>query len=210
MEDLGLARGKIMAAVVLASLCPALVALALGAEVVTAGVLFAVTALATAVLAALASRALRRQVWHPLRDMLANFEVSLRGDGSPCIEEHGIPLLRLLSRRLSDTISRSAAQNRLSHAKQLSAEIAFDRIHSVVQSLTDGVIVVGPERRVVLANRVARQVLVDDGRAVEGRPLLDVLDGELAEPVTKIWTNKGLKKIIKEGLPEVNSCSMKH
>jgi signal transduction histidine kinase len=107
----------------------------------------------------------------------------LRSSGqAPRLSELGVPLLHPLLRRFNQACATVEERQHLSRANLMSVEVAFDRVHSVLQSLREGVVVVDDSGRVVLANRSARQVVRNDnGGAIEGRYLADLVDADLRE-----------------------------
>ncbi len=107
------------------------------------------------------------------------------GDRSGRITDSGAPAVRVLSRRLNDTLGRLVEDSRQSQAQLLSVEVAFDRIHSVLHSLVEGVIVVDDVGDVVLANPAARRFLVQDPIGIEGRALTSLLAGDLGWCVSR-------------------------
>ena len=87
--------------------------------------------------------------------------------------------LGLLESRVTEPMARALAaveeRSRASQISRLSAEAAFERIHAVLQSLVEGVILVDADGGVVLANPCARRILEGGSQPVEGRALAGLL-----------------------------------
>src|SRR5262249_7491935 len=69
----------------------------------------------------------------------------------------------------------------MSQANLHSVEMQFDRLHAVLQSLGEGVVVIDMLHEVLLANPAARALLDGGGKPIEGRPLVSLLRGSLKE-----------------------------
>jgi signal transduction histidine kinase len=95
----------------------------------------------------------------------------------------GPPDMQALMRKVNLATSAAEERKRTSQANLISLEVAFDRIHSVLNSLSEGVIVIDGMREVVIANPAARARLRGDQKVIEGRPIVDLLDGELRDHV---------------------------
>ncbi|MCA8941536.1 MAG: PAS domain-containing sensor histidine kinase [Planctomycetes bacterium] len=100
------------------------------------------------------------------------------------VSDIGAQSVRNLARRVNQYMTASIENSQLSQAKLLSVEAAFDRIHAVLRTLVDGVIVVNSRREVVLANQAAKDIVGASG-AFEGRALADVIRGSLLELVSE-------------------------
>lgn len=100
----------------------------------------------------------------------------------------GPPDMQALMRRVNMATMAAEERKRQSQANLISLEVAFDRIHSVLNSLSEGVIVIDGRREVVIANPAARARLRADHRAdqkvLEGRAVVDLLEGDLRERVS--------------------------
>jgi signal transduction histidine kinase len=148
-------------------------------------------ALALGALAAAGALALWRLAWRQVRrDYVEPMQVAvtlmkdLRGGSSVHrLIEFGAPLARALMRSVKEASAAIDERAKMSQANLMSVEIAFDRIHSVLHSLSESVLVVDVVGELVLANRCARKLLKEDGRPIEGRPLLALLQGTLREVV---------------------------
>ncbi len=106
-------------------------------------------------------------------------QIRLGGTPTP-FSDAGAPLLQPLLRRFQMT--HAAVQNRSQQtvANLMQAEAAFDRVHAVLQSLREGVVVVDTNSRVVLMNRNARAMLGLGDRRAEAEPLPQLCKGPLA------------------------------
>jgi signal transduction histidine kinase len=182
-KDLGFSPSRIAVSVLAAGGAPSALACALGIEPAFAA-LIGLSAAASAVIAgALLFRHLKKRVMAPLGAMTAALE-QLRSSGqAPRLLEQGAPMMQPLLRRFNLAVATVEERQHLSRANLMSVEVAFDRVHSVLQSLREGVVVVDDNGRVVLANRSARQVVRNDSGAIEGRYLTDLLDADLREGI---------------------------
>jgi len=91
--------------------------------------------------------------------------------------------MQALMRKVNMATMAAEERKRQSQANLISLEVAFDRIHSVLNSLSEGVIVIDGLREVVIANPAARNRLRSAQKLIEGRPILDLLDGDLRERI---------------------------
>src|SRR5690606_1541021 len=73
--------------------------------------------------------------------------------------------------------------NRQSGAQLMAVEAAFDRIHAVLHSLAEAVVVIDAGGNVVLANPAARALMESGGRPVEGQSLAQLLTEPLSGTV---------------------------
>ena len=126
----------------------------------------------------LAFGVLRRAVVEPLQSLTQAMDQLRAARGGSRVVEAGAPLLHAVMRLFNLAANSIQEREHLSQANLMSVEVAFDRVHSVLQSLHEGVIVVDREDRVVLANRTARQQL-GGGTAMEGRQLGQFVDRDL-------------------------------
>ena len=143
----------------------------------------------SAALTALAWRILARRVHHdfilPLTESCHVAELLRQGQSFNRLPEHGAAPLRLLSRRLNAALAAALDRDRRSSAQLLSAEISLDRAHSVLQSLTEGVVVVDVMGEVVLANTAAEQILDSPEEDLTGMNVASLLRGDLAQAVAE-------------------------
>ncbi len=95
----------------------------------------------------------------------------------------GPPDMQALMRKVNLATSAADERKRQSQANLISLEVAFDRIHSVLNSLSEGVIVIDGMREVVIANPAARARLRSDQKIIDGRLIVDLLDGELRQHI---------------------------
>jgi signal transduction histidine kinase len=128
-------------------------------------------------------RIVRRDYVDPLRLSLQGLDALRRGDAGRRLPEAGAPIARALARSLNLASAQIDERFRRSQANLMSIEVAFDRIHSVLQSLKEGVVVVDVLGEIVLANRVARRLVKDDGRPLEGRKLVSLMSGALGDQI---------------------------
>ncbi|MGE3172431.1 MAG: ATP-binding protein [Planctomycetota bacterium] len=127
----------------------------------------------------MAARRLRRSLLEPIDEIVRAMD-QLRSSGqAPRISEAGAPLLQPMMRRFNMASLALEQRGRQSLANLMSVEAAFDRVHAVLQSLREGVVVVDPSGRIVMANRNARRMLAFADGHVEAEMLLDKVDGEL-------------------------------
>ena len=129
------------------------------------------------------ARFAKRQIVDPLRGISKSVGDLESGRLDLPFDERGIPLLHDVARKLCKATTTIVSREQMSQARIQSVETAFERIHSVIQSLRDGVIVVDADDKVVLANTRARTVLKSDRQKLEGRPIGELLEGRLRETV---------------------------
>ena len=183
MIDFGFRFGQVLAATFLMGLVAGLSAYLVTFELISSCVVFAATCASFGSLSWLASRFLESRVSSPLRSALAALDARQQDLLDPDHEERTAPLLRTLLMRIAQDRAGSVDRQRLSEAKIVSVEAAFDRIHAVLQSLTEGIIVVDEQDRIVLANHSARNVLECSAKVLEGQPLIKTLNFELRAAV---------------------------
>jgi len=111
------------------------------------------------------SRSLR-QLRAAAAAMANDLSVRIRPSGQDEIAELGSAL-----DRLADSLGSSL--ERLAHER--------DRLEAILETMTEGVLVVGPDARVVLANRSLRSMLAITGLLVGRRPIEAIRNDELAE-----------------------------
>lgn len=155
----------------------------LGATTVVVASTGAAAVVAASIGAIVVVRVVGRNYSDPLRLALQAFDALRRGDAGRRVPEQGAPIARALVRSLNLASAAIDARFRHSQASLMSVEVAFDRIHAVLQSLKEGVIVIDVAGQIVLANRVARRLLTDDGRPLEGRALVGLMTGDLADQI---------------------------
>lgn len=167
-----------------AGLIPATTAYTLGSSSTEVAMVGAAGASATLVALMMAWCWVARRLLGPI-DRTIDFVNEMARGRAAKLEDGGAPMVRLLARSLNAANLMLDERNRRSQANLLSAEVAFDRIHSVLQSVTEGVIVIDLEGNVVLANRAGRALLQDGGQPVEGRSLVSLFDERLGGRVAK-------------------------
>jgi signal transduction histidine kinase len=133
----------------------------------------------------------RRGYLAPMQDAIGVLRDVRQSQRVRRLVEQGAPLGRALLRAVNDAAFTLQERCRLSQANLLAMEVAFDRIHSVLHALSEGVLVIDVEGELVLANRFARRLLRDDGRPLEGRPLKSLLEPSLADAITEGLTYLG-------------------
>jgi signal transduction histidine kinase len=191
LDDLGLRPSRLAAAVVVAAGVPVFVLwLSDGTPGVLAGVGSAAVVVAS-MLVWLGLRYVRRALAAPIQELGAAMD-QLRAHGTaPLLAERGAPFLHPLARIFNQASQTIEQREQLSQANLMSVEVAFDRVHAVLQSLREGVVVVDMNGRVVLANRSARQIVRSDSGPIEGRMLADLVGGPLGEAVREGMERKG-------------------
>jgi signal transduction histidine kinase len=140
---------------------------------------------AALVVAQRAARELREAYVRPLKRVLESLDDLRRGRPGSALRESGAPLAQALARAINQARADIEHRQRQSQASLMTAEAAFDRIHSVLHSLNEGVILVNVRDCVVLANPCARRLLDGGGAPIEGRPLVDLVAAELRGPLQR-------------------------
>ena len=185
-DSLGFSQLRIWAFCAAIGVPPALLAAWLGVAPVDALAIAGTALLVGALMVHVGLRFLRRQVVDPATRALEALAQLQRGVGGIRVSEAGTPLMRKLAASINGAISAVDHRRHVSEANLMSVESAFDRIHSVLQSLTEGVILVDDRGRVLLANPFARRVMADrGGRPIEGCELGELLKGELGAGVAR-------------------------
>lgn len=203
--DIGFAMGWVVVAAAIPAAIIGAGSWLLGLPPDRAGIIALVTAIAVIGLAALAFTRLRRRLLQPLTGMTLALD-QLRSTGqAPRLAEDGVPFLQPMLRRFNQACGSVIEREQLSRANLMSVEVAFDRVHSVLQSLREGVVVIDVNGRVVLANRSARQAIRSDSGAIEGRMLTELVDGELAAAV-----GAGLARIDSRQAEETRTTDIVH
>src|SRR5262249_35596589 len=97
---------------------------------------------------------------------------SLRVSGqAQRLAERGAALLQPLLRRFNQAVVAVEQREGTTKANLMAVEVAFDRLHAVLQSLRESVVVVDPQGRIVLINRSARALLGAATRIEAAAPL---------------------------------------
>lgn len=183
LDDLGLRPSRLLAAVVAGAGVPAATAWGTGGSPMLIGAVAAAGATTAGAILWAGFRYLHTTLVQPLQQMATAMD-DLRTRGrAPRLIEAGAPLLHPMVRRFNQACQSIEQREQLSQANLMSVEVAFDRVHSVLQSLREGVIVVDVNGRVVMANRSARQVVHAEVGPIEGRQLVELVDGELQQAV---------------------------
>jgi len=187
--DLGFGIGSIVMALLLGAFVPATAALLFDVPLEAAGLVAGAGAVTTAMFGWLAFCRLGEVVVEPLQQMSQAMDTLKATGKARRIEESGAAVLNAMLHRFNDACAGIEERQQMSQANLMSVEVAFDRVHSVLQSLREGVIVVDLDGRVVLANRAARRVIRSDG--IEGRYLGELVTGELQAAVRDSMTRIG-------------------
>jgi two-component system phosphate regulon sensor histidine kinase PhoR len=186
MRDLGFGPGP-LALATLGGAVPSLAAAALvgadGTGLLAAAVASCVTAVAVV---AIGMRRVRRAFAAPIEAIGRALEhVRAQGSAPPDLPEHGAPLIHPVLRRFNQAFATVQQREQQSRANLMSVEAAFERLHSVLQSLREGVVVIDRDGRVVLANRSARTLLQAESGHREGQLLEELLPDAVREAVRR-------------------------
>ncbi len=183
--ELGLTTSRLGAFVLLGAAVPGAFAWLTGATIFVAafasfgGGLFALATLVVTL------RIVRVSVLEPLQESFRALDALKNDDKESFVPERGLPLIKTCIRKLNSVTASVADNSRLSQANLVSAEAAFDRIHAVIQSLSEGLVVVDFVGRIMLVNTTARDILSRDGKPPEGRQLAQLLTGPLLDAVAQ-------------------------
>jgi len=203
-RDLGFGAAWLVSVLATCAAVPMVVVLGFGAGgklACTCGIAAAATAGAAV---ALGRRRLHAQLLEPIVDLSRAME-SLRVSGqAQRLAERGAALLQPLLRRFNQAVVAVERREGTTKANLLAVEVAFDRLHAVLQSLRESVVVVDPQGRVVLINRSARALLGAATR-IEGAELLGLLEGELRTAV-----ENGIRRMDGDGIAEVRTGDLPH
>jgi two-component system phosphate regulon sensor histidine kinase PhoR len=138
-----------------------------GQELILAGLVLAlvVAGILSSAGSYLLSRSLR-QLRAAATAMASDLSVRIRPRGNDEVASLGLAL-----DRLADSLGSSL--ERLAHER--------DRLEAILETMTEGVLVTGPDGRVVLANRSLRSMLATTGQLAGKRPIEAIRNDELAE-----------------------------
>ena len=179
-RDLGVSRSLLAGAAVTLASASAAAALLLGSPAEAAiGAAAASLAIAFAVGRLLTQR-MREPLRAPVAALLRTMDALRLGGAASELPEHGAPLLQPLLRRFHLAHAAMEQRSQKTVANLMHAEAAFDRVHAVLQSLREGVVVVDTKERIVLMNRNARRVLGLGERRAEAEPLFSLCTCALA------------------------------
>ncbi|MEO6593576.1 MAG: HAMP domain-containing sensor histidine kinase [Planctomycetota bacterium] len=183
LGDLGLRVSRLTAAVVAGATLPAAIPWLMGASPGTVAGVAATALLTSCTLLGSGLRYLRRTMVAPLQAMTQAMD-DLRTQGkAPWLADAWVPLLQPMVRLFNQACQSIEQREQLSQANLISVEVAFDRVHAVLQALREGVVVVNTGGRVALANRSARQVVRSECGPIEGCLLVDLVGGELGQAI---------------------------
>ena len=203
--DLGFGRGWLAGALAACVGAPAAVALQFGASWPAALTTAAVGAGALAAAIALGMRRLRRELLAPLEEITRAMD-QLRNTGRPQrLLERGASVLQPIMRRFNLAVLAVEQRDRMSQANLMSVEAAFDRVHAVLQSLREIVIVIDPGGRIVLANRSARSLLKNGDQQLEGRELAELLADDL-----RVAFADGVARLESNAADEIRTADLPH
>jgi len=204
-RDLGVSRSLLAGAAVTLASASSAAALLLGSPPEAAiGTAAASLAIAFAVGRLLTQR-MREPLRAPVAALLRTIDALRLGGSASDLPQDGAPLLQPLLRRFQ--LAQSAIENRSQKtvANLMQAEAAFDRVHAVLQSLREGVVVVDTQGRVVLMNRNARRAFGVGERRVEAEPLIGMCAGDLRAAI-----QSGLGRIDAERRADVRIGDVQH
>jgi signal transduction histidine kinase len=155
--------------------------------------------------ARLVKQRMRGSLREPVAALLRTLDQVRLGGSASELPEDGAPLLQPLLRRFHLAQAAMEQRSQKTVANLMHAEAAFDRVHAVLQSLREGVIVVDTKERIVLMNRNARRVLGLGERRAEAEPLFSLCTGALATAM-----RDGLARIDTQRAGEVRIGDIAH
>lgn len=178
-RDLGVPRSLLAASTIALAVAAGAAATLLGGPPLAgAGAAIAASSIAFVCGRMLTGR-LRDSLRDPVDALLRTLDQIRLGGAPTPVPEDGAPLLQPLLRRFQMTHATVEHRSQQTVANLMQAEAAFDRVHAVLQSLREGVVVVDTNGRVVLMNRNARRMLGLGDRRAEAEPLLQLCSGPL-------------------------------
>lgn len=126
----------------------------------------------------------RRFYDRPLGEAVEVLEVLRSGHSATQsrLADAGAPSVRALVRRINDLLATSQERARSWEARQLSDEVALDRLHSLLQSLQSALLVVDPIGVVVLANEAGLR-LAGVGQVTGEQSVRELLPDGIREEV---------------------------
>ena len=139
------------------------------------------------------ARKLRREVVLPLEAVLRGAESMRRGGQINELPQAGAPIVAAIVRSLRQAASTAHTREQLSQANLMSIEAAFERVHSVLQSLNEGVLVIDAEQRILLANPSARRQVISQETGIEGCRIADAGAAEFVEILNDMFASRGGK-----------------
>lgn len=180
---LGVSVGRLCIHLLLAGVLPAAAALLCGASPLAAGMAAIAAILGGGLVVCGYLGYLGNHVMKPLTRAMDALDQLHSGEHGHRLRESGAPIARLLAEQINAANLAVDQRGRISQVRRQSAEAAFERIHAVVQSLIEGVILIDADGNVVLTNPCARQFLQRGDKLIEGQPLESLLSDGLREPV---------------------------
>lgn len=182
LRDLGFGTSWITVLLLTSATLPTIAAFALGATSLLALCIGLASVMALSGAAQLALRRLRSHLLAPLQDAARAMEHLRTSGQAQRLDERGASLLQPLLRRFNQALLAIEQRDHASKCNLTNVEVAFDRVHAVLQSLRECVIVIDPRGRVVLCNLAAHQMLGTETRT-DGLELLPLLNGDLEKAV---------------------------
>jgi signal transduction histidine kinase len=189
IRALGLSARAIGAGMLALAVPPAGVAVLCGAGPIAAAAASGVTVLCAAALLQRGVRYLRHELVRPVLRLTEAVRDMSQGRGQDGVRAAGVPLVQLLAESVNSAAIAVDQRSRVSQASLISAEAAFDRIHAVLHSLTEGVVLVDRRGNVVLANPCARRLMAASDRPIEGQPLSELLPGDFGAQVMRAFAS---------------------
>lgn len=138
---------------------------------------------------------LRRDCVHPLEAVLRGAEAMRRGGTLDNLPHTGAPIVAAIARSIRQAASTVHTREQLSQANLMSIEAAFERVHSVLQSLNEGVLVIDGDHRILLANPSARRQVIAQEAGIEGCRIGDAGDPEFVAILTEMFGEREGKDI---------------
>jgi signal transduction histidine kinase len=189
IRALGLSPRTVGAGMLALAVPPAGVAFLCGAGPIAAAAASAATLLGATVLLQRGCRYLTQELVRPVLRLTEAVRDLSQGRAQDGVRAAGVPLMQLLTESVNGAAIAVDQRSRVSQASLISAEAAFDRIHAVLHSLTEGVILVDRRANVVLANPCARRLMADRDRPIEGQPLSALLTSDFGAQVMRAFAS---------------------
>ncbi|MEM7204632.1 MAG: ATP-binding protein [Planctomycetota bacterium] len=184
LGDLGVTPMRLGMAGLLTGLPAALAVTLMGGGYGIAAAALGATVLGFAGVTHVLARSTRDELLNPMDSACDALETLRRRGTADTIEERGAQAARHLIHQLNLLLTSAETRTQQTQAKLMSVEVAFERMLSVVESLSDGVAVINEAGELVLVNESTRRMLGGGDRsAVLGQPLTHLLAPALAEAV---------------------------
>ncbi len=156
-----------------------------GASAILCGILLGISVFTTTLAWRSIVKRVARDYSTPLAEACVVAEDLRSGQSRRRLPEIGSPLPRLFFRRLNEVLATTLERDRRISAQVLSAEISLDRVHSVLQSLIEAVVVVDVVGEVVLTNDAAEELLAAKSDDLNGKNISALLDGGIGQAVSE-------------------------